>query len=74
MSATHSSAAHSEEPLDPGQRIVDAHHHLYERPGVRYLLGELKADLDSGHNVCATVCAGALHVAHERARSNEAGG
>lgn len=55
MSVPQAFAAHAEEPLDPGQRIVDAHHHLYERPGVRYLLDELKADLNSGHNVRATV-------------------
>lgn len=45
----------AEEPLDPDQRIVDAHHHLYERPGIRYLLEEYKTDLASGHNVQATV-------------------
>jgi L-fuconolactonase len=55
MSVPQASAAHAEEALDPGQRIVDAHHHLYERPGVRYLQSELKTDLNSGHNVCATV-------------------
>jgi predicted TIM-barrel fold metal-dependent hydrolase len=44
-----------EEPLDPGQLIVDAHHHLYDRPGSRYLLDDLLADLRSGHDVRATV-------------------
>lgn len=44
-----------EEPIDPGLPIVDAHHHLYDRPNLRYLLDELKADLASGHNLVATV-------------------
>jgi L-fuconolactonase len=35
--------------------IVDPHHHLWERPGWRYLLPELLADTGSGHNVVATV-------------------
>jgi predicted TIM-barrel fold metal-dependent hydrolase len=44
-----------EKPLDPGQLIVDAHHHLFDRPGLRYLLHEFLTDLRSGHNVRATV-------------------
>lgn len=48
-------ALEREEPLEPGQLIVDAHHHLYDRPGHRYLLAELLADLRSGHDVRATV-------------------
>ncbi|AKQ53936.1 Predicted metal-dependent hydrolase of the TIM-barrel fold [Bordetella hinzii] len=44
-----------EDVLEPGQPIVDAHHHLYERPGIRYLLDELLADLRAGHDVRATV-------------------
>ncbi len=44
-----------EEVLDPGQRIVDAHHHLYERSGLRYLADEFLKDLASGHDVRATV-------------------
>lgn len=44
-----------EEPLEPGQRIIDAHHHLYDRPGNRYLLTELLQDLRTGHDVRATV-------------------
>jgi L-fuconolactonase len=35
--------------------IVDTHHHLWDRPDHRYLLHELLADLDTGHNVVATV-------------------
>ena len=48
-------ALHQEEPLDPARPIIDAHTHLYDRPGHRYLLPEILADLASGHNVVATV-------------------
>ncbi len=41
--------------LDPDLPIVDPHHHLWDRPGWRYLLDELLADTDSGHNIVATV-------------------
>jgi predicted TIM-barrel fold metal-dependent hydrolase len=48
-------AARQEEILDPGQRIVDPHHHLWERPGWRYRLDDILADLRTGHDVRATV-------------------
>src|SRR5215471_8781961 len=35
--------------------IIDPHHHLYDRPTVRYLFPELLLDINSGHNVVATV-------------------
>jgi len=41
--------------LDPGLPIVDPHHHLWDRPGWRYLLDELLADTNSGHNIVATI-------------------
>jgi predicted TIM-barrel fold metal-dependent hydrolase len=41
--------------LDPDLPIVDPHHHLWDRPGWRYLLEELLADTGSGHNIVATV-------------------
>jgi L-fuconolactonase len=44
-----------EEALDPGLPIVDAHHHLWDRPGARYLLDELLRDTGGGHDVRATV-------------------
>ncbi|EYS91850.1 amidohydrolase [Cupriavidus sp. SK-4] len=44
-----------EEVLEPNQPIVDAHHHLYDRPGLRYLVDDLLEDLRSGHDVRATV-------------------
>jgi predicted TIM-barrel fold metal-dependent hydrolase len=46
---------HSEPVLEPALPIVDPHHHLWERPGLRYFLPELLADTGSGHNVVATV-------------------
>ena len=41
--------------LDPGQFIIDPHHHLWHRDGWRYLLDEMLADIRSGHDVRATV-------------------
>jgi L-fuconolactonase len=41
--------------LDPELPIVDPHHHLWQRGDHRYFLDELLADLDTGHNVVATV-------------------
>ena len=48
-------ATRKEEPLDPGLPIVDSHHHLYDRPNCRYLLDEFLRDINTGHNVRATV-------------------
>ncbi len=49
-------AAEAEDALDPLQRIVDAHHHLYDRPTSRYLLEDMLADVSgSGHDVRSTV-------------------
>jgi L-fuconolactonase len=44
-----------EPALEPELPIVDPHHHLWNRPGWRYLLDELLAGLAIGHNVTATV-------------------
>ena len=41
--------------LEPELPIVDPHHHLWERPGYRYLFPELLADIRSGHNIEATL-------------------
>ena len=46
-----------EEVLETDIPIVDPHHHLWLRSGYTYLMPELAADLDSGHNVVATVFA-----------------
>jgi L-fuconolactonase len=44
-----------EEALEPDLPIVDTHHHFWVRPGDRYLLDELLADMDCGHTIAATV-------------------
>src|ERR1700675_1151215 len=44
------------EPVfEPELPIIDPHHHLWQRPGWRYLLDDLLADTGSGHNIVATV-------------------
>jgi len=48
-------AKRTEEILEPDLPIVDPHHHLWDHPGSRYLLDELLADVNSGHNIVATV-------------------
>ena len=50
----------TEETLEPELPICDAHHHFWDYrmdrvPYHRYLLHELAADINSGHNVRATV-------------------
>jgi L-fuconolactonase len=44
-----------EEILEPDLAIVDPHHHLWDHLGSRYLFDELLADVNSGHNIVATV-------------------
>ena len=44
-----------ETPVDPNLRIVDPHHHLWDRGGSRYLAEELHEDTSKGHNVTNTV-------------------
>ena len=48
-------AATQEPALEPDRPIIDPHHHLWDRPGNRYLLHDLMEDLNSGHNIRATV-------------------
>lgn len=50
-----SAASLREEILEPELEICDPHHHLWDFPNSRYLLPELLADLQSGHNVQSTV-------------------
>ena len=67
-------ARRTETILEPGLPIVDPHHHLWERPGWRYMFDELLADTNSGHNIVATVfvqCR-SMHRA-DRPGGNEAG-
>ena len=48
--------ARRKEPiLEPELPIIDPHHHLWDREGWRYLLDDLLADTNSGHNILATV-------------------
>jgi L-fuconolactonase len=44
-----------ESVLDPDLTIIDAHHHLYVRPHVRYLLDDYLEDARLGHKIAATV-------------------
>lgn len=49
-------ARSKEAPLLPELEIVDAHHHLWDRHGHRYLLEEFAEDIgESGHNVVSSV-------------------
>ncbi len=45
-----------EEAIEPELPVIDAHHHLYDRPNNRYLLPDLLNDVvRSGHDIRATV-------------------
>ena len=51
-----------EEPIDPAQPIIDPHHHFWPSAGghapfqwPRYLLDDFLEDLNSGHDIIATV-------------------
>jgi predicted TIM-barrel fold metal-dependent hydrolase len=48
-------ARRREPALEPELPIVDPHHHLWDRPGNRYLLPDILADIAEGHAVRATV-------------------
>jgi predicted TIM-barrel fold metal-dependent hydrolase len=48
-------ALRKEAIIDPQRPIVDPHHHLWDRGGLRYLIEEMTDDIASGHNVVATV-------------------
>lgn len=48
-------ARRTEEILEPALPIVDPHHHLWDRPGWAYMLDDLLADMNSGHNIVGTV-------------------
>ncbi|UXZ97895.1 amidohydrolase family protein [Pseudomonas phytophila] len=48
--------ARVDEPaIDPQLAIVDAHHHLWDRPENHYLLDDYLDDIDSGHRIVASV-------------------
>src|ERR1700676_4663741 len=46
---------HKEPALEPELPIVDPHHHMWVRPGWRYMLDDFLADARTGHNIVATV-------------------
>ena len=48
-------ALHREPILEPDLPIVDAHHHLLVRPGLRYLLDDYLTDAKAGHRIVASV-------------------
>jgi predicted TIM-barrel fold metal-dependent hydrolase len=48
-------AQYAEEIIDPKRPIVDPHHHLWDRGGLRYMIEEMSTDIASGHNIIATV-------------------
>ena len=48
-------ARRTETILEPALPIVDPHHHLWERPGWNYMLDDLLADMNTGHNIVGTV-------------------
>ncbi len=41
--------------LEPGIAILDAHHHLFDRPHLRYLLDDYLDDAKAGHKIVGTV-------------------
>ena len=48
-------ALHHEPILEPDLPIIDAHHHLWDRPEHRYFFLDCLKDLQSGHNIHETV-------------------
>ena len=48
-------ALRREEVLEPDLPIIDPHHHLWARPGNRYLVDDYLADAQSSHNIKASV-------------------
>jgi predicted TIM-barrel fold metal-dependent hydrolase len=41
--------------LDPDIEILDAHHHLFDRPHLRYMLDDYLGDVNAGHKIIGTV-------------------
>lgn len=56
-----------EPALEPELPICDPHHHLWDRPTSRYLLDELMADINSGHNIQSTVFVECLSMFNKNA-------
>ncbi len=47
-------AKRREEIVEPGLKIVDPHHHVWDMPGNRYMFDELLADFRDGHDIVAS--------------------
>lgn len=45
----------TEAVVDPRQPIIDAHHHLWEKPTQLFGLPEMEAEMADGHDIVATV-------------------
>ena len=58
---------HNEAVLEPTLPIIDPHHHVWDDERGRYLIEEFAADVNSGHNIVATVFveAGSMYRANE---------
>lgn len=41
--------------LDPDIPIIDAHHHLFDKPALRYMLDDFLEDARAGHRIVASV-------------------
>jgi predicted TIM-barrel fold metal-dependent hydrolase len=48
-------SSYREEILEPDLPIIDPHHHLWDRPGNRYLMEDFLADARTGHDIRASV-------------------
>ena len=48
-------AQYREDIIDPAMPIIDPHHHLWVRPGNRYLIDDFMVDAKAGHNIRASV-------------------
>ena len=46
---------HDEPIIDKDLPIIDAHHHLIDRAGIRYMIDDYLRDTNSGHRVVASV-------------------
>jgi len=45
-----------DEPIvDPDLPIIDAHHHLFDRPALRYMFEDYLADVNAGHRIVASI-------------------
>ena len=48
-------AGRDETIIEPEIPIIDAHHHLFVRPGLRYMIDDYLADARAGHRIVASV-------------------